>query len=140
MKRPLGKAKPAPARKRRPARRADYGAPIDGFIQRQRPEFRVLLEGLRAVVDAAAPEAEASIKWGVPIYTVNGQVVCGLSAHKAHVSLGFFGPPSAFDDPQGLLYGETQQSRRLNLKPGDPIPKAAVRRWVKSVLALAKAK
>ncbi len=43
--------KAAPAKKSAPgavaARRADYGAPIDGFFAKQAPHLRVILEELR---------------------------------------------------------------------------------------------
>ena len=44
------------------ARRADFGAPVDGFFAKQPPHLRAILEVMRALVEEAAPEATASLK------------------------------------------------------------------------------
>jgi len=49
-------------------RRADLGAPTETFFARQPPEQRALLEALHALVERAAPDARASIKWGMPYF------------------------------------------------------------------------
>jgi len=48
------------------SRRADYGAPIQAFFDKQPPALRVIVNELRALIEAAAPHATASIKWGMP--------------------------------------------------------------------------
>src|SRR5689334_15518260 len=39
-----------------PARRADFGAPIDGFFAKQPPALREILLALRKIVEEVAPE------------------------------------------------------------------------------------
>jgi hypothetical protein len=98
----------APATKaanKMPARRADYGAPIDGFFGKQPPHLRVILEELRKLVEETAPSATASIKWGMPFYSVGGEMMCALAGFKSHVNLILAGPPETFADPDGLLEG-----------------------------------
>src|SRR5688572_10277061 len=100
------KKKPAKAKKPKHAmQRADYGRPIDGFFGKQPPEQRAILVELRRLVEAAAPDAESSIKWGMPFYSIGGKMMCALGAHKSHVNLVMAGSRGAFADPEGRLEG-----------------------------------
>lgn len=118
--------------------RADLGAPIDGFFAKQPPAMRAILDELRALVESVAPNAESSLKWGMPFYTLNGQMMCALGGHKAHVNLILSGPPDSFTDPKGLLEGAGKTGRHLKVTDAKSIPKAEVRAWLKTAAALAK--
>lgn len=133
-----GKRKTAPAPK--PPPRADFGAPVAGFFARQPPQLRPILEGLRALIEEAAPDAESSIKWGMPFYTVGGAMMCALGAHKSHVNLIVSGPPGAFTDPEGRLSGEGKTGRHLKVTSLDDLPRGAVRGWLKTAANLARKK
>lgn len=124
---------------RKPAPRADLGAPTDGFFAKQPPALRPILDALRALVEAAAPEATSSLKWGMPFYEIGGAMMCALGAHKAHVNLILSGPGSAFPDPKGLLSGEGKTGRHLKLRHLSELPLPEVRAWLKSAAALARA-
>ena len=50
--------------------------PVDAYFQQQPPDKRILLEKLRALVAKNVPDAQAAIKWGVPIYQRNGRNIC----------------------------------------------------------------
>src|SRR2546426_2997826 len=49
--------------------------PTDDYLARQPPEQRALLVQLRALVRKGVPDADVSIKWGVPFYQKNGKNV-----------------------------------------------------------------
>jgi hypothetical protein len=150
------KARPAAKRRRAPARRAaarttqppsrgasraDFGAPVAPYFARPRPPpLPEILEALREVVEEAVPDAEASIKWGAPCYTVKGAAVCALGAHRAHVNLVLWGPGALFADPEGRLSGEGNVGRILKLTALDELPRAAARRWIRAAAAHARAK
>lgn len=120
--------------------REDFGAPIDGFVAKQPPEFRAILETLRALIEEAAPEVQSSLKWGMPFYSIGGKMMCGTPAHKAHVNLILAGPPGAFDDPQGRLSGESKMGRHLKLTSLDDLPaKPLLRRWLRIAAEHARA-
>jgi hypothetical protein len=121
-------------------RRADYGAPIDGFFAKQPPALGAILKELRAIVERTVPEATASIKWGMPFYALDGVMICALGAHKSHVNLILAGPPDAFADPKGLLEGQAKIGRHLKLRSIDELPRAAVRGWVRTAAKLARDK
>jgi hypothetical protein len=123
-------AKPAAPKKY--GQRADLGAPIEGFFAKQPAQLRSILETLRDLVDEAAPDAEKSIKWGMPVYTMSGAMFCALGGHKSHVNLVLGGPPAIFDDPSGLLTGEGKTGRHLKLRTVDELPRDAVRGWLRA--------
>jgi hypothetical protein len=114
-----------------PARRADFGAPIDGFFAKQPPHLREILVALRAIVEDEAPDAVASIKWGMPFYMMGRTPLCALGGHKSHVNLILHGPPQAFADPGGLLQGDAKIGRHMKLRSIDELPEKAVRGWVR---------
>lgn len=124
----------------KPAPRADFGAPVDGFFERQPAHLRSILEALRKIVDETVPEATSSIKWGMPFYELNGKMMCALGAHKAHVNLILSGPGEAFADPDGLLTGDGKLGRHLKLTSLDELPRARVKSWVQTAAKLARAK
>jgi hypothetical protein len=129
---PKTKAAKKPVAAKKYAQRADLGAPIDGFFAKQPPELRVILETLRDLADEAAPEAEKSLKWGMPVYTLGGAMMCALGGHKSHVNLVLAGPAGTFRDPKGLLTGDGKTGRHLKLRTIDELPRDAVRGWLRA--------
>jgi uncharacterized protein YdeI (YjbR/CyaY-like superfamily) len=63
---------------------------IDAYIAKAAPFARPILEHVRERVHAAAPEAEETMKWSSPAFTVNGKILLGMSAFKAHAAVGFW--------------------------------------------------
>lgn len=122
------------------AARADLGAPIAGFFAKQPAHLRPVVEELRAIIEKAAPDAEAAIKWGMPMYTIGGVMTCAIGAHNAHVNLILAGPPGTFDDPEGRLTGEGKTGRHLKLASLADLPRAAVRAWVVKAATVARGK
>jgi hypothetical protein len=128
-------AKPkAKAAARAPARaamrRADLGAPVDGYFQKQAPPKRAILDELRAAVDRAGPDAAGALKWGIPFYTIGGHMFCAMAGHAAHVNLILPGPPGTYPDPDGILEGGGKTGKHLKVRPGETIPAAQVKAWL----------
>ena len=117
------------------AKRKDLGAPVDGYLADQPPEKRVLLEKLRALVTKGVPGADASIKWGVPFYQLNGTNVCSLAAFKEHVGINFFASPAVLADPGKKLEGEGKTMRMLKVRRSQDIDSASILRWLKATVA-----
>ncbi len=62
---------------------------IDAYIAAS-PEFaRPILEHVRAVVHAACPDVEETMKWSRPHFLYKG-ILLGMSAFKAHCAVGFW--------------------------------------------------
>jgi len=119
------------------ARRDDLGAPVDRYFAEQPPEKRVLLEKLRFLVAKAVPDADASIKWGVPFYQRNGKNVCSIAAFKEHVGINFLASPDVLVDPGKKLEGGGKTMRMLKVRTASDIDSASIVRWLKATVAAA---
>ncbi|HVU03630.1 MAG TPA: DUF1801 domain-containing protein [Polyangiaceae bacterium] len=124
---------------RRPAPRADFGAPVDGFFARQPPALRPITDRLRQMVKRAAPAATSTIKWGMPFYAIGETMMCAIGAHASHVNLILPGAPGTYDDPRGLLTGEGKTGRHLKIRSLEELPEKDVVRFLAKAAALAKA-
>lgn len=116
-------------------KRADLGASTAAYFAEQPADKRALLEKLRALVAKAIPDAEASIKWGVPIYQRNGRNVCALASFKDHVAINFFAPPNVLIDPGKKLEGTGKSSRLLKVRSTADVDSAGILRWLKAAAA-----
>jgi hypothetical protein len=141
------KKKPVTAKKAPPAaktstkkfgRRADLGAPVDGFFAKQPPHLRPILDLLRTMVETAGPEATSAIKWGMPFYSIEKNMMCALAGFKAHVNLILPGPPGTYRDPDGHLEGDGKTGQHLKVRPLDQLPRATVQGWLATAAARAR--
>jgi len=105
------------------------------YIAAQPPDKRVLLERLRGLVAKGAPGAVPAIKWGVPIYAVDGKNVCALASFKDHVAINFFAPPRVLVDPGHRLEGAGKTSRLLKVRTAADIDSASIVTWLKAAVA-----
>lgn len=112
------------------SRRADFGQPIDAFFANQPAAVRGVLDALRAMIQDAAPDATASLKWGQPLFAVDGTMMCALGGHKSHVTLILPGPLGTYADPDALLAGSGKTGRHLKITSVDELPRARVRGWL----------
>ncbi len=123
---------------RRAGQRADFGAPIEDFFEKQPPAIRAILDELYSLILCAAPDLQSSIKWGNPFFTVGGKMVCALTAHKAHVNLVLSGPADAFRDPEHRLAGTSASGRHLKVERVSEIPRDSVLEWVQTAAKLVR--
>jgi uncharacterized protein YdhG (YjbR/CyaY superfamily) len=67
---------------------------IDDYIASYPPETRRILGHLRETIRKAAPEAKETINYGIPTFTLKGNLV-HFAAFKNHI--GFYPTPSAIE-------------------------------------------
>jgi len=67
---------------------------IDAYIAGFPNNIQKMLEQIRATIKQAAPEAEETIKYGIPTFTLNGNLV-HFAAFKNHI--GFYPTPTGID-------------------------------------------
>lgn len=65
-------------------------ARIDVYIDKAAPFARPILEKVRERVHAVLPEAEETLKWSMPAYTIGGKIVLITASFKAHAALNFW--------------------------------------------------
>ena len=63
---------------------------VDAYIARAQPFARPILEHVRKRVHAVVPEAEETLKWSAPSFTVGGKILLMMAAFKAHAGLNFW--------------------------------------------------
>ena len=67
---------------------------INSFIAGFPKEIQAILERIRSTIQQAAPEAKEAIKYGMPTFVLNGNLV-HFAAYKSHI--GFYPAPSGID-------------------------------------------
>jgi len=67
---------------------------IDGYIADFPKETQELLTQVRTTIRKAAPDAKEKISYGMPTFTLNGNLV-HFAAYKNHI--GFYPTPSAIE-------------------------------------------
>ena len=130
-------AKKTAAKKTAPqqgSKRDGADASVENYFAQLPTDQRALLIKIRALVEKGAPDAVPSIKWGVPIYKLNGKNICALAAFKDHVAINFFAPPSVLLDPAKQLEGNGKTSRLLKVRSASDIDNATIARWLKAAV------
>jgi len=69
---------------------ASHDPRIDAYIAKSAEFARPILEHLRAVVHAACPEVEETLKWSSPHFGYKGSMMCSMAAFNQHCSFGFW--------------------------------------------------
>jgi len=62
---------------------------IDAYIAKSASFAQPILEHLRAVVHAACPDVEETMKWSFPHFMYKG-MMCSMASFKAHCALNFW--------------------------------------------------
>ena len=63
---------------------------IDAYMAAAPAFARPILQRLREDVHAACPDAVETIKWSRPHFLLDGKLLCGMSAFKAHCAFSFW--------------------------------------------------
>ena len=73
---------------------------IDAYIEKARPFAQPILRHLREVAHAACPDVEETLKWSMPAFVYEGEMLFGMASFKEHATLGFW-KGSLILDPKG---------------------------------------
>ncbi|HEX8579129.1 MAG TPA: YdeI/OmpD-associated family protein [Allosphingosinicella sp.] len=105
---------------------------IDAYIAAQAGFARPILEHIRRVVRQAAPEAEETIKWGMPHFTVGGRIMLAMAAFKAHAVFALRNPEAVLGGSgySGHAMGQFGRLASIEDLPPEEELKAIVRRAV----------
>jgi uncharacterized protein YdhG (YjbR/CyaY superfamily) len=69
-----------------PTRQAGRPRNIDEYIGLFSPDVQAILEEIRSTIKKAAPDAQETISYGIPAFTLNGILVY-FAAFKKHIGL-----------------------------------------------------
>jgi uncharacterized protein YdhG (YjbR/CyaY superfamily) len=101
---------------------------IDEYIARFPAHTRQMLEELRALIKAAAPDATETISYGIPTFDLDGRHLVFFAGYERHVGL-YPAPVSEASFLEDLKpYKKGRGSVQFPLS--EPLPKDLVRRIV----------
>ena len=63
---------------------------VDAYIARTQPFARPILMHVRDRAHALLPQAEETLKWSAPAFTLHGKILLIMAAFKAHAALNFW--------------------------------------------------
>ena len=101
---------------------------ISGYIARFPENIQILLEQVRSTIAQAAPLAEEKIGYGIPTFTLKGNLV-HFAAFKKHI--GFYPAPSAIKAFQKELSKYPCSKGAVQLPLDKPLPLALIGKIVK---------
>jgi len=100
---------------------------IDEYISKFPKDVRDVLEELRLAIKKTAPKAKETIRYGIPTFTLNGNLV-HFAAFKNHI--GFYPTPSAIEAFKKELSPFKQSKGTVQFPLDKPIPLELVKKIV----------
>ncbi|MBK8550968.1 MAG: DUF1801 domain-containing protein [Ignavibacteria bacterium] len=101
---------------------------IDGYIKEYPKDVQLILAKIRDVIKKAAPEAEETIKYSIPTFTLNGNLV-HFAAYKNHI--GFYPAPSGIKAFKKELSAYKNSKGAVQFPLDKPLPLSLMSKIVK---------
>ncbi len=101
---------------------------IDLYIANFPEDVQEILQKIRAIIKAAAPDAEEAIKYQIPTFVLNGNLV-HFAAFKSHI--GFYPTPSGIEQFKKALSPYSSAKGSVQFPLDSTIPYALITRIVK---------
>ena len=92
---------------------------IDDYIAAFPADVQTILKKIRAVIRAAAPEAGEKISYGMPTFTLHGNLV-HFAAYNKHI--GFYPTPSGIEYFRAQLSAYETSKGAIRFLLDQPIP------------------
>lgn len=109
-------------------------ASIDAYLAQVTGEKRAALDELRALLKSLLPKAEECISYGLPAFRLEGKVVAGFAATAKGCSYYPFSG-ATLASLKAELSGYSMTSGALHFTPQSPLPRALVRKLLKTRIA-----
>jgi uncharacterized protein YdhG (YjbR/CyaY superfamily) len=100
---------------------------IDNYIEGFPPVVQKQLKEIRAIIKAAAPEAQELISYCMPAYKLNGMLVY-FAGYKAHI--GFYPTPSGIKKFLPKLKAFKCSKAAVQFPIDQPLPKDLIKEMV----------
>src|SRR5512139_1575699 len=101
---------------------------IDGYIDTFPEDVKRILNQLRQTIHEAAPEAEETISYQMPTFTLHGNLV-HFAAFKNHI--GFYPTPTGIEAFQQELVPYKEAKGSVQFPIDQPLPLPLIRKIVK---------
>jgi uncharacterized protein YdhG (YjbR/CyaY superfamily) len=101
---------------------------IDQYIAGFPESTQAILTRLRLAIKKSAPDAAEAIKYGIPTFTLRGNLV-HFAAYKNHI--GFYPTPSVIINFSSELTGYITSKGAIQFPIGKPIPLSLISKMVK---------
>jgi uncharacterized protein YdhG (YjbR/CyaY superfamily) len=101
---------------------------IDDYIAAFSPEVQTILERIRLTIRSAAPDAQETISYRIPTFTLNGALV-HFAAFKEHI--GFYPPVRGDARLEKASSAYAGEKGNLRFPLDQPIPYGLIERLVK---------
>jgi uncharacterized protein YdhG (YjbR/CyaY superfamily) len=101
---------------------------IDEYIAGFPPDVQTLLQQIRATIREEAPEAQEAIKYQIPTFVLDGNLV-HFAAFKKHI--GFYPTPTGTEHFQRELSGYKAAKGSIQFPLSEPIPFDLIREIVR---------
>jgi len=105
---------------------------IDEYISQHSPEAQRMMQDLRQIIHAEAPEATEKMSWQMPTFYQLGNLV-HFAAHQKHI--GFYPGPSGIEAFQEQLAAFKWSKGAVQFPLDKPLPEELVRQMVRYRLA-----
>lgn len=107
---------------------------VDAYIAKSAEFARPILAHLRAVVHAACPDVEETMKWSCPYFQYRG-LLCSMAAFKEHCAFGFWKAALILGEGQGGTDEAMGQFGRIT-RLSDLPSKKVLTGYIKKAMAL----
>src|ERR1051325_11156782 len=101
---------------------------IDAYIANFPKDVQQILQKMRATIKKAAPDAKETIKYGIPTFTLNGNLV-HFGGYKEHI--GFYPAPAGIAEFKNDLAPYVAGKGTIKFPLDQPIPFALITRIIK---------
>src|SRR5579859_2415058 len=102
---------------------------VDEYIAQAPQETRGKLQELRAAIQAAAPDAQERISYGMPYYDYKGRLVY-FQLWKKHI--GFYIPTPVLEEHQSELQGYETTKATVRFPLDEQLPLALIEKLVQA--------
>jgi uncharacterized protein YdhG (YjbR/CyaY superfamily) len=101
---------------------------IDQYIANSPKDIQAILEKVRATIRKSAPKAEETINYGIPTFTLEGNLV-HFAGFKSHI--GFYPTPSGIEKFKAELSKYETAKGSVKFPLDKPIPYTLISKIVK---------
>lgn len=101
---------------------------VDAYIAEFPPEVQQMLQEVRSLIRATAPDATETISYAMPTFDLNKQHLVHFAAFKQHI--GLYPTPSGVEAFQAELAAYKTSKGAVQFPLGEPLPTDLIRRIV----------